>query len=166
MTEQLPSSSTATTTTTNTGDMEIPQIQNDTSYLDKVSIQQVTLRSTVVGLIIGSIICITNFQFGFQSGWVSMMSLPAALLAFAIFKVLPIGISKNFTDVENVFVQSIAVAVGTGPLCYGLVGIIPAMEKFMTAEESGIGSELKLSLSQLMIWSLGLGLFGVFLPFH
>lgn len=163
MTEQLPSSSTATaTTTTNTGDMEIPQIQNDTSYLDKVSIQQVTLRSTVVGLIIGSIICITNFQFGFQSGWVSMMSLPAALLAFAIFKVLPIGISKNFTDVENVFVQSIAVAVGTGPLCYGLVGIIPAMEKFMTAEESGIGSELKLSLSQLMIWSLGLGLFGVF----
>lgn len=160
MTEQLPSSS--TDTTTGTGNAMYLGRRKDTSYIEKVSTQQVTLRSTVVGLIIGSIICITNFQFGFQSGWVSMMSLPAALLAFAIFKVLPIGLSKNFTDVENVFVQSIAVAVGTGPLCYGLVGIIPAMEKFMTAEESGMDGELKFSLNQLMIWSLGLGLFGVF----
>ncbi|KAF6069744.1 OPT oligopeptide transporter family protein [Candida albicans] len=109
-----------------------------------------------------SLVLISNFQFGLQTGWVSMMSLPAALLAFSIFKLLPISIAKNFTDVENVFVQSIAVAVGTGPLCYGFIGIIPAMEKFMTSEESGLGRPLTFGLGQLMIWSLGLGLFGVF----
>lgn len=132
------------------------------TYLDQLDIPQITLRSTIVGLLIGSLILISNFQFGLQTGWVSMMSLPAALLAFSIFKLLPISIAKNFTDVENVFVQSIAVAVGTGPLCYGFIGIIPAMEKFMTNEESGLGRPLNFGLGQLMIWSLGLGLFGVF----
>ena len=132
------------------------------TYLDQLDIPQITLRSTIVGLLIGSLVLISNFQFGLQTGWVSMMSLPAALLAFSIFKLLPISIAKNFTDVENVFVQSIAVAVGTGPLCYGFIGIIPAMEKFMTSEESGLGRPLTFGLGQLMIWSLGLGLFGVF----
>ena len=94
------------------------------TYLDQLDIPQITLRSTIVGLLIGSLVLISNFQFGLQTGWVSMMSLPAALLAFSIFKLLPISIAKNFTDVENVFVQSIAVAVGTGPLCYGFIGII------------------------------------------
>ena len=112
------------------------------TYLDQLDIPQITLRSTIVGLLIGSLVLISNFQFGLQTGWVSMMSLPAALLAFSIFKLLPISIAKNFTDVENVFVQSIAVAVGTGPLCYGFIGIIPAMEKFMTSEESGLGRPL------------------------
>jgi OPT family oligopeptide transporter len=134
----------------------------ESSYLDKLDTRQVTLRAAAVGLLIGTVVCLSNFFFGLQSGWLSMMSLPAALLAFAIFKVMPAGLSKNFTDVENVFVQSVAVAVGTGPLCYGMIGIIPAMEKFMTAEESGFGRTLNLSLGQLMIWSLGLGLFGVF----
>ena len=42
----------------------------------------------------------------------------------------------------------------------------PAMEKFMTSEESGLGRPLTFGLGQLMIWSLGLGLFGVFLPYR
>ncbi|RLV96618.1 putative oligopeptide transporter [Spathaspora sp. JA1] len=87
------------------------------------------------------------------------MSLPSALLGFIIFKSTSYG--STFTDVENVFVQSIAVAVGTGPLCYGFIGIIPAIEKFLHLEESG-GFKVQFNLVQLMIWSLGLGLFGVF----
>lgn len=129
-------------------------------WSDKAALPQVTARATVAGLAIGTVVLVSNFQFGLQTGWVSMMSLPSALLGFTIFKITPW--SRTFTDVENVYIQSVAVAVGTGPLAYGLVGIIPAMEKFMTGEESGTGQPLELSLAQLMVWSLGLAMFGVF----
>lgn len=119
-----------------------------------------TIRATIVGLFIGSIVLVSNFQFGLQTGWVSMMSLPSALLGFAIFKLSPFA--EDFTDVENVYIQSIAVAVGTGPLAYGLIGIVPAIEKFLTEEESGLGRKLVFTLPDLLIWSLGLALFGVF----
>lgn len=129
-------------------------------WSEKPNLPQVTLKGTIAGLVIGSIVLISNFQFGLQTGWVSMMSLPSALLGFAIFKLSPI--SSSFSDVENVYVQSIAVAVGTGPLAYGLIGIIPAVEKFLTADESGLGATLTFTTGQLMIWSLGLAFFGVF----
>ncbi|GEQ70842.1 hypothetical protein JCM33374_g4522 [Metschnikowia sp. JCM 33374] len=134
--------------------------KHDLVWHQKLNLPQVTVRATVVGLVIGSVVLISNFQFGLQTGWVSMMSLPSALLAFTVFKLSPLA--HTFTDVENVYIQSVAVAVGTGPLAYGLVGIVPAIEKFLTAEESGTGSRIVLSLSQLMVWSSGLALFGVF----
>lgn len=135
-------------------------LQQRLHWNEKVDLPQVTFRSTAVGLLIGTVVLISNFQFGLQTGWVSMMSLPSALLGFTLFRCSPF--SKLFTDVENVYVQSVAVAVGTGPLAYGLVGIVPAIEKFLTEDESGTGSKIVLSLSQLMVWSLGLALFGVF----
>lgn len=96
-----------------------------------------------------------------------MMSLPSALLACAIFKqVVPLFYPNAavFTDVENVYVQSLAVAVGTGPLAYGFVGVIPAIENFLTAEESGYTRELgqRFSFQQLLLWSLALAFFGIF----
>lgn len=135
-------------------------LQQRLQWNEKVDLPQVTFRSTVVGLLIGTVVLISNFQFGLQTGWVSMMSLPSALLGFTLFKCSPMA--KLFTDVENVYIQSVSVAVGTGPLAYGLVGIVPAIEKFLTEDESGTGSKIVLSLSQLMVWSLGLALFGVF----
>lgn len=134
--------------------------QQTLQWSEKCDLPQVTFRSTVAGLLIGSVVLISNFQFGLQTGWVSMMSLPSALLGFAIFKASPM--SSSFTDVENVYIQSVAVAVGTGPLAYGLVGIVPAIEKFLTKDESGTGGQIILSLTQLMVWSMGLALFGVF----
>ncbi|KAG7195810.1 uncharacterized protein KQ657_002195 [Scheffersomyces spartinae] len=130
------------------------------AFRRKADLPQITLRATITGLLIGSVVLISNFQFGLQTGWVSMMSLPSALLGFTIFKAIK-PFHKHFTDVENVYVQSLAVAVGTGPLAYGLVGIIPAIEKFLTPEEAG-GQIFKLTTSQLMIWSTGLAFFGVF----
>jgi OPT family oligopeptide transporter len=130
------------------------------SYNKKLELPQITFRAIVAGIAIGSIVLISNFQFGLQTGWVSMMSLPSALLGFACFKILPIG--RRFSDVENVFIQSVAVAVGTGPLAYGLVGIVPAIEKFLTADETGLETTFLFLLRDLLIWSFGLGLFGVF----
>lgn len=136
---------------------------NDIEWTDKADLPQVTLRSTIAGLLIGSIILVSNFQFGLQTGWVSMMSLPSALLGFAVFKSLQKRLSYQFTDVENVYVQSVSVAVATGPLAYGFVGIIPAIEKLMTDEESGYANGLDMKpLWKLVMWSAGVAFFGVF----
>lgn len=116
----------------------------------------------MAGLAIGSIVLFSNFQFGLQTGWVSMMGLPSSLLGFAAFKTLQHRLAYPFTDVENVFVQSLAVAVGTGPLAFGLVGVVPAIEKFLTPDEAGNVSRIKLSSWQLIVWSSGLAFFGVF----
>lgn len=91
-----------------------------------------------------------------------MMSLPSSLLAFATFKTIQGYLKYPFSDVENVFVQSLAVAVGTGPLAYGFVGVIPAIEKFLTPEEANTSSTIRLSVAQLFVWSMGLAFFGVF----
>lgn len=131
-------------------------------WLEKAELKQVSVRSTVVGLLIGTMILFSNFQFGLQTGWVSMMSLPSALLAFASFKALQKHLGYAFSDVENVYVQSLAVAVGTGPLAFGFVGIIPAIEKFLTPDEANSDQPIRFSIPQLIIWSFGLAFFGVF----
>lgn len=139
------------------------RLPNDKKWSSKADLPQITLRSTVAGLAIGTVILISNFQFGLQTGWVSMMSLPSALLGFAVFKSLQKKLSFEFTDVENVFVQSVSVAVATGPLAYGFIGIIPAIEKFLTNEESGYEKGVNLNpIWKLILWSAGVAFFGVF----
>ncbi|KAK5960671.1 uncharacterized protein PWA37_002102 [Arxiozyma heterogenica] len=137
------------------------------NWNDKPSINQVTFRATIIGILIGSAVLVSNFQFGLQTGWVSMMSLPSALLAVAFFKqVWPLIRSNDqiFTDVETVYVQSMAVAIGTGPLTFGFVGVIPAIEKFITPQESGYTRDTNESFSftQLIIWCTSLAFFGIF----
>lgn len=123
---------------------------------------EATLRATIAGLFVGSLIMLANFQFGLQTGWVSMMSLPAALLSYGIIKSIPSSIP--FTPQENVYAQSVAVAVATGPLAFGFIGIIPAIEKLMTHEESGFHENwVPFAPSwKLIVWSIGLAFFGVF----
>ncbi|KAG5367040.1 putative oligopeptide transporter [Yarrowia sp. B02] len=139
--------------------MQYSLLQNDTIVHLR---RQVTLRATIAGLAIGSMILFSNFQFGLQTGWVSMMSLPSALISYAVFRAFP-GLTKEFpfTREENVYAQSVAVAVGTGPLAFGLVGIVPAIEKLLTPEEDG-GEPIFMHMGQLVLWSLSLSLFGVF----
>lgn len=135
------------------------------AWREKADIRQVTPRALAAGLAIGTVVLFSNFQFGLQTGWVSMMGLPSALLGFAVFRTLKNRLTYPFTDVENVFVQSLSAAVGTGPLAYGLVGVVPAIEKFMDPTEGGRYTPLKLNLVQLTLWSFGLAFFGVFLAF-
>lgn len=132
---------------------------NDNNRVERQALPQVTLRSTISGIFIGSLILISNFQFGLQTGWVSMMSLPAALLGFIISKFANF---TDFSDVENVYIQSLSVSIGTGPLAYGFIGIIPSIEKFLKAGENGYDSMIKFGLNDLIIWSFGLGFIGIF----
>lgn len=136
-----------------------------------------TLRAVLVGLGVGVLLAMSNMYFGLQTGgwclltqlttgWVSMMSLQSALLGFAVFK-LPGLMPKLFpnsrplTAQENVVLQTTAVATGTMPLAAGFVGIIPALA-MMNEEEDGRGP-IVLSYTSLVLWSLGVAFFGVFL---
>ena len=73
--------------------------------------QNFTLRGILVGLAIGVVICFSNTYFGLQTGWVSGMAMPAALIGFAYFKAVAKWIDYPFTPVENVLVQTVAGAV-------------------------------------------------------
>ena len=120
--------------------------------------QNFTLRGTLVGLGIGVIICFSNMYFGLQTGWVSGMAMPAALIGFGFFKTVARCISYPFTPVENVLVQTVAGAVGTMPLGCGFVGVMPALNYLLKSEENG---PLVLSTGKLVVWSVGICLFGV-----
>ncbi|CAL5871674.1 uncharacterized protein PFLUO_LOCUS5927 [Penicillium psychrofluorescens] len=131
--------------------------------------QSFTPRSLLVGLIIGALITFSNTYFGLQTGWISTMAMPSALIGFSVFKVLSKYLSFPFTPVENVLIQTVAGAVGTMPLGCGFVGVIPAMEFLLKDGEDGPsgdggkgeGGPLKLGFWKLVIWSLGVCLFGV-----
>lgn len=124
--------------------------------------QNFTLRSLVLGLLIGIVICFSNTYFGLQTGWISGMAMPSALIGFAYFKAVSRTLSYPFTPVENVLVQTVAGSVGTMPLGCGFVGVIPALEFLLKPTETPDGSTgLKLPLGKLIVWALGICFFGV-----
>ncbi|KKK13464.1 putative oligopeptide transporter, OPT family [Aspergillus rambellii] len=128
-----------------------------------------TLRSLLVGLVIGALITFSNTYFGLQTGWISTMAMPSALIGFSVFKVFSKYLSYPFTPIENVLIQTVAGAVGTMPLGCGFVGVIPALEFLIRDGEDGPsgdggvgeGGPLKLNFWKLVLWSLGVCLFGV-----
>ncbi|KAJ5135529.1 uncharacterized protein N7515_004807 [Penicillium bovifimosum] len=154
-------------------DQPLTDIPNDDSApIDRASAtspQSFTPRSLLVGLIIGALITFSNTYFGLQTGWISTMAMPSALIGFSVFKVLSKHLSFPFTPIENVLIQTVAGAVGSMPLGCGFVGVIPALEFLMNPGEDGPegdggegeGGPLNLGFWKLVIWSLGVCLFGV-----
>ncbi|ORY65650.1 OPT oligopeptide transporter protein-domain-containing protein [Leucosporidium creatinivorum] len=138
-----------------------------TSTTRPVAVQddaEFTARAVLVGLLIGVLLAFTNMYFGLQSGWISMMSLQASLLGFAVFKVLPQSPFFNnrpLTVHENIVLQTTAVATGTLPLAAGLVGVIPALAQ-LTEKLDG-SSPIILSPLALCAWCFAVAFFGVFL---
>ena len=117
-----------------------------------------TARAVGVGLVIGVLLCFCNVYFGLQTGWGNGMSIPASLMGFAAFKAMSRQLRRPFTPVENVLIQTVAGATGTMPLGSGFTGIMPAIEFLLDKSE---GSPVDLQLWRLLVWSLGLSLFGV-----
>jgi hypothetical protein len=120
--------------------------------------QNFTVRGVLVGLVIGVLICFSNMYFGLQTGWVSGMAMPSALLGFAYFKAVSRYIAYPFTPVENVLIQSVAGAVGTMPLGCGFVGVMPALNYLLQPEENG---PLNIGLWKMTVWAVGIAFFGV-----
>lgn len=149
---------------------------------------QFTLRALVAGLLIGILIAFSNTYFGLQTGWISGMAMPSALIGFAYFKGLRAllwklggsfrrsGVGDGFSEVENVLVQTVAGAVGIMPLGCGFVAVIPALQYLLKPNETpdwtgndtppasmsahGFGG-LEMPLWNLILWALGICFFGV-----
>ncbi|KAK7948354.1 uncharacterized protein PG986_009240 [Apiospora aurea] len=117
-----------------------------------------TARGVGVGLAVGLVICFSNMYFGLQSGWVSMMTMPASLMGFGMFRVLAPHLKFPFSPVENVLVQSVAGGMAIMPLGCGFVGVMPALNYLLSEEEQG---PVFLPMWKLIVWSLGLCYFGV-----
>lgn len=117
-----------------------------------------TFRGVAAGLLVGLVICFSNMYFGLQTGWVSMMTMPASLMGFGIFKTLSRHLAFPFSPVENVLVQTVAGSMAIMPLGCGFVGVLPAMNFLLKDTEQG---PINLSMWQLIVWSLGLCYFGV-----
>ncbi|POS77495.1 OPT oligopeptide transporter [Diaporthe helianthi] len=117
-----------------------------------------TPRAIAAGLLVGLVICFSNMYFGLQTGWVSMMTMPASLMGFGIFKTLSRHLSFPFSPVENVLVQTVAGSMAIMPLGCGFVGVLPAMQYLLKPEEQG---PVNLGTWKLVVWSLGLCYFGV-----
>ncbi len=80
-----------------------------------------------------------------------MGSVQSALIGFAIcrlFRVSPFG------PLQNVILQTVAVASATLPLAGGFVSIIPALGM--------LDPPVRLSVAQLLLWCIGVAFFGVF----
>lgn len=145
------------------------EFDNPRTMRPMTSSQSFTSRSLLVGLLIGALITFSNTYFGLQTGWISTMAMPSALIGFSVFKVFAKYLSYPFTPIENVLIQTVAGAVGTMPLGCGFVGVIPALEFLLKKGEDGPsgdggvgeGGPLKLNTWKLMLWSLGVCLFGV-----
>ncbi|KAF2480149.1 oligopeptide transporter [Neohortaea acidophila] len=163
------------------------------AFLAKRSEQpQFTIRALLLGLLIGVLIAFSNTYFGLQTGWISGMAMPSALVGFAYFRGLRsamgrlgdgfkrYGLGEGFSEVENVLVQTVAGSVGTMPLGCGFVGVIPALEFLLKPSETpesnstdpdiisalALGEDrggVRLPLGKLIIWALGLCFFGVVL---
>lgn len=87
-----------------------------------------TLRAIVAGLAVGTVICAANVYFGLQTGWVSIMSMPASLMGYGIFRLLKPHLRFPFEPVENVLVQSVACGMAIMPLGCGFVGVVSLMD--------------------------------------
>lgn len=141
---------------------------NNNKNLPIRTAQSFTPRSLLVGLGIGTLIIFSNTYFGLQTGWMSLMTMPSSLIGFAVFKSLSKHLSFPFSPVENVLIQTVAGAVGTMPLGCGFVGVIPALEFLLREGEDGRASDggtgeggpMNLKFWKLVVWSLGVCLFG------
>ena len=103
----------------------VPGSNNELVVADEDA-PQLTFRAVMGGLGVGSVLCFTNMYFGLQTGWVTMGSIQAAVVGFAIFKLCIPGVVP-FGPLENVVLQTVSVATATMPLAGGFIGIIPAL---------------------------------------
>ncbi len=132
--------------------------QKDRWWLDNVfkgNMPQLTLRSALTGMILGSVLSLTNLYVGIRTGWQLGVGITSVILSFGMFKLLSkIGLGKEMTILENNAMQSIATSAGymAGPLvtsipAYMLVtgNVVPAMQVFW--------------------WSIAISLLGVLFAF-
>ena len=132
--------------------------QKDQWWRDNVykgDMPQLTVRSAVTGMAIGSVLSLTNLYVGAKTGWTLGVGITSVILAFAMFKVMSrMGVAKDFTLLENNCMQSIATAAGymTSPLISSLAAYMIVTGKVIP-------------MTTAMMWAASIALLGVLFAF-
>src|SRR2546423_14773909 len=68
-------------------------------------VRQFTLRSFIVGSVIGAVMCLSNLYVGLKTGWGLGVAITACILSYAVYstlsRVLPRVFGNNLTMLEN-----------------------------------------------------------------
>lgn len=121
-----------------------------------------TLRATLVGLLLGVLVNLTNTYYGLRVGAGGQMSMISGMLGYVGFRVFSKYLTRRLDPTENVLIISVATATGCMPLTAGFVGIIPALEYLIGPNENG---PLRIAFGNLVSWSIGLCFFGISFAF-
>ncbi len=131
--------------------------QKDRWWLENVyrgDMPQLTVRSALTGILLGSILSLTNLYVGIRTGWTLGVGITSVILAFAVFKAFSAAGGRDFTILENNAMQSIATSAGymTAPLTASLPAYMLVTGK---------------TIPQLhtLLWIICLPILGVFFAF-
>ena len=110
------------------------------------------------GTLFGAVLAAANLWFGLQTGWVTMASLQAAMLAWLMRRsAAAAGWAQHWTPAELAVSQTISVAAATVPLAAGFVAIIPALSVLSPDD----GGPLHLGAGQQAAWTVAMCGLGV-----
>ncbi|MBI1840962.1 MAG: OPT/YSL family transporter [Verrucomicrobia bacterium] len=132
--------------------------QKDTWWFEKVyrgDMAQLTLRSAVMGFILGGVLSATALYIGAKTGISIGVGLTSVILAFAISRLLTkAGLIQDFTVLENNCTQSIATAAG-----YMIMPLISSLAAYMLVTGKIV------PWWQIMIWNCVIAILGVLVAF-
>ena len=133
-------------------------VEKDRWWLETVykgDMPQLTVRSALTGMALGSVLSLTNLYIGIQTGWTLGVGITSVILAFAAFKVLSrTGLGREITILENNAMQSIATAAG-----YMTAPLVTSLAAYM------IITGRLIPMPVTMIWMISLSLLGVLFAF-
>ncbi len=116
---------------------------------------QLNLRSALTGMILGSVLSLTNLYVGIKTGWTLGVGITSVILSFAIFKFLAkLKIGKEMTILENNAMQSVATSAG-----YMTAPLIASMPAYMMVTNQVV------PLWQTFWWIVSLSILGVLFAF-
>lgn len=121
---------------------------------------QLTVRSIVLGMLLGALMSFSNLYVGLKIGWGLGVAITSSILAFGIMSLLrKVGLAKNdFTALENNTMASCASAAGYMSSA-GLVSAIPALD--MMIRENPALAPMRMSNFSMMLWLGAISVLGV-----
>jgi putative OPT family oligopeptide transporter len=132
--------------------------EKDRWWLENVfrgDMPQLTIRSALTGMILGSVLSLTNLYIGIQTGWTLGVGITSVILAFATFKILSrSGLGREMTILENNCMQSIATAAG-----YMTAPLVTSLAAYMIIT----GRLIPLRIT--IVWMISLSILGVLFAF-
>lgn len=121
----------------------------------KGDMPQLTVRSAVTGMLLGSALSLTNLYISSKTGWSLGVGITSVILAFAVFKLMAmVGIGKELTLLENNAMQSIATASG-----YMAAPFVASLTAYMVITDTVI------PIWVACVWVIFIGILGVLCAF-